>query len=54
VCVCVCVCVCVLSHVTPIGEKETMNLKEGKGGYVEGLGGRKGKKKLCNYIIITK
>lgn len=34
--------------------KEAMTLKEGKEGYVGGLGGSKGKEEWCNYIIISK
>lgn len=30
-------------HVTAIGEKEAMNLKWSKQGYMEGTGGKKGK-----------
>lgn len=33
--------------------KETMNLKVSKEGYTEEVGGKKGKGKLCDYIIIS-
>lgn len=42
------------THVTTINFKRCHEFKRGKGGYMEGLGGRKGKWECCNYIMISK
>lgn len=41
-------------HVTTISDKRPLIWKRGKRGAWEDLKGRKGKKKWCNYIIISK
>lgn len=46
------VCACTYMHTVAINEKEAMNMKENKEGYIRDKEGEKGKYKCYNYILI--
>lgn len=48
------VCMCIGINVFNIHEKEAMNLKKSREGYLEDTGRRERKGKYCNYIIFSK